>query len=310
VLNLGGLSITSQQWTIEGTTVKSYLQTLDLHSTPAASSGAKTDLQPTDLTASTVAFYWIDGDNGQNTITYNVTYTATLSDNSIVRAVAGFRPVRPNPVTFSGATTTAVPAVNVSTDQLKDANGNPVSSINFGSASSMGITFSSTVSTGVGGKFALLQLIDRVATSTFANGGPAKTRDTGAFVLDAGASANGLPQYDSVFPEAISTLTAQKGELPAMVDLPAVGLTGTNLASVAVTEQFHTYLMYQPTVATGVNSIWVTLQKIDWGWNGTTVLEDGVWGVPTSTSPAFTANPGGTNSAVLPEWNGCLTNTN
>ena len=136
-------------------------------------------------------------------------------------------------------------------------------------------------------------------------GFPQQVLDTGEFVLDAGQSASGLPQFNSVN-GGVVTIPADKEDAGfSLVDLPAVGLQGSTLAAVTVTMQFQTYLMCQPP---GANSIWVTLREMDWQWNGTTNLVNGTWGPVTSTDPPFTAKPIGKDTTVLPQWSSFVTN--
>jgi hypothetical protein len=160
-----------------------------------------------------------------------------------------------------------------------------------------GITFNtSPITTTLGGSFAWLQLVNRVNTSTFADGST-QTLNSNGFVLDNGKSANGQPQYASSGGFLYLFDPGQKGTLPSPVDLPAVGLSGTNLSSVATNQQFQMFLMYQPS---GANSIWVTLQQVNWNWAATIAFANGAWGMPTGTS--FSANPTGVRSASLPQW--------
>ena len=130
VINLGGLTVVSQLWTIGGTTVKSYQQTLSYTNgniSQGSSTGVSTPLGQSDLSQQSITFYWIDGDDCTNTVNYTVTYTATLSDQSTVSAPsAGFRPVRPcaataptQALTFNGVTTTATPAITFSPTYLQ-----------------------------------------------------------------------------------------------------------------------------------------------------------------------------------------------
>jgi hypothetical protein len=307
VVGLGGLTVASQQWMIGGTTVKSYLQTLTYTNgniSQGSSTGLSTPLGQSDLSQPSITFYWIDGDDCTNMVNYTVTYTATLSDQSTVSApAAGFRPVRPCAVTapaqaltFNGVTA-AAPAITFSPTYLGGPSmcfGTP--GVN-GAPDVNGITFNtSPITTTLGGSFAWLQLVNRVNTSTFADGST-QTLNSNGFVLDNGKSANGQPQYASSGGFLYLFDPGQKGTLPSPVDLPAVGLSGTNLSSVATNQQFQMFLMYQPS---GANSIWVTLQQVNWNWAATIAFANGAWGMPTGTS--FSANPTGVRSASLPQW--------
>jgi hypothetical protein len=63
--------------------------------------------------------------------------------------------------------------------------------------------------------------------------------------------------------------------------------------------------MYLPPEA---NSIWVTIQEMNWGWNGSTTLSGSNWRPVQSNSPAFTANPTGERSSILPQWRNYISN--
>jgi hypothetical protein len=314
VVGLGGLTVASQQWTIGGTTVKSYQQTLAYTNgniSQGSSAGVSANLGQSDLSQPSITFYWIDGDDCTNTVTYTVAYTATLSDQSTVSApTAGFRPVRPCAVTapqpaltFNGVTA-AAPAITFSPTYLQ---GGP--SMNFGTPgvngapNINGITFNTSpmILTTFGGNFAWLQLVNRTNTFTFTDGSTQTLKSNG-FVLDNGQSASGQPQYNSSNGWLYPFNPGQKGPLPSPVDLPTVGLSGTNLSSVTISQQFQMFLMYQPL---GATSIWVTLQQVNWNWAATIAFADGAWGMPTGTS--FSANPMGVRSASLPQWMTAIT---
>jgi hypothetical protein len=168
-----------------------------------------------------------------------------------------------------------------------------------------GITFNTSpaITTTFGGTFAWLQLVNRVNTFTFADGST-KTLNSNGFALDNGKSANGQPQYDSSGGYLYPFNPGQKGALPSPPDLPAVSLSGTNLSSVTTNQQFQMFLVYQPSSANN-NSIWVTLQQVNWNWSATIALANGAWGMPTGTS--FSANPAGVRSASLPQWMTAIT---
>jgi hypothetical protein len=315
VNDLGGLTVVSQQWTIDGTTVKSYQQTLTYtngNPSQGSSTGASANLVQSDLSQPSITFYWIDGDDCTNMVNYTVTYTATLSDQSTKSASAGFRPIRPcaatapaQVLTFNGVTA-AAPAITFSPTYLQGGpsmnfgtpNVNPAQAIN-------GITFNTSpmILTTFGGTFAWLQLVKRTNTFTFMDGST-QTLNSNGFVLDNGGSANGQPQYDSMAEWLYPYNPGQKGTLPSPVDLPAVGLSGTSLSSVTTSQQFQMFLMYQPSSANS-NSIWVTLQQVNWNWAASIAFANGAWGMPTGTS--FSANPAGVRSTSLPQWMTAIT---
>jgi len=296
-----GVTITNQTWAIQGSPIASYTQALDYTTIPVTCSATSAPLAATP-TGPQVTFYWIDGDTGSNTITYRVTYTALLSDQSQAVAIAYFRPVRPSPVSFSGTTTTTVPAINESNAILQQ-NGNPVPSLNFGYPDpDYGIQFNSSVSTTYGGNVALLQLVNTSRTITLTNGthgaevsGTYVLDDVGALFCQANPG-NCVPQYSGI----ILPYPANKPGAFPLTDTPAVLLQGTTAGS--ANDQFQTYLMYQPP---GNGSIWVTLETLSWSWNGAVSLSNGTWTL--SPNNTYTANPNGSNSTTLPLWSGCRT---
>jgi hypothetical protein len=158
------------------------------------------------------------------------------------------------------------------------------------------------LSTLIGGKFALLQLINFADTNTFPSGVPSVNSSNNLYVLDNGASSNGFPQYNGAG-GIISADSSSPQPSWSLVDDPNLAFTGAS--GVTVTQQFKTYLMYQPPYA---NSIWVTLQLMSWNWNGQSALTNGVWPTPTAFPPGvptFSANPSGADSTTLPNWGSC-----
>lgn len=85
----------------------------------------------------------------------------------------------------------------------------------------------------------------------------------------------------------------QSGEWP-LTDSPFGG--GSNLSGISVSQQFQTYFMYVPP---GTNSIWVTLQSMNWSWSASAALTGGNW---TVSSPTYTKNPSSSYSSPLPVW--------
>jgi hypothetical protein len=248
-----------------------------------------------------LTFYWIDSDNETS---YAVTYTANLSNNQTpVTATAFFHVARPDPFTFAGTSCSKTPVVNVGdVGQF----GNGVLSLNFGYNPSPpdhmtdGITYTMSATTGYGGSFALVQLINVANSFTLASNGAVGNENTnGAAVLDL-APMQTIPQYSNViksFPAGVVTDPWQ------LADDPGEGLT-SNYSAVTANETFQTYFMYQPMTP---GAIWVTLAMINWNWAGTTSMVNGSWAQPSATSfspsPANTTTSG-MNTHALPQWSG------
>jgi Divergent InlB B-repeat domain len=290
-----GISLSSQTWLIEGATVASYVQKLDYNTTPTTSYAVKTPLTQDDLSKPKVTFYWIDGDDGGNTVTYKVTYTAVLSDQTQAVATAYFRPIRPSPVSFSGTVTTRTPVIYESDSILPSKE----PSLNFGYKDpDFGIRFDMAVSSTFGGQFGLVQLINVNHTVTLATGVVA-TKTSGTAVLDDKGDGT-VSQYSGS--EAVVDVPAMKSAEFSLTDNTAMSLTGATAAS--GNDAFQVYLMYQPP---GTSSIWVTLTKLSWSWSGSVSLVNGSWAVSADSS--FFPSPAGAVvkgalSTELPTWSG------
>jgi hypothetical protein len=312
-----GVIVTGQTnwaWTIQGTTVKNYQQTLDY--TAKTSRGVETDLVSSDLTGAGptatpgVTFYWIDGDDGSHSVNgcsnvnsslvaCAVTYTATLTlsnDTQVqVSAWAGFDPLRPS-VTMTGKSSGTAPQIHVvpsgGTSYLEFGYVAPPDSTN-----DPGMTYKVTASTSFdGSSFAWVQLTTTSQTDTKIDGSPVNV-SVPNYVLDDNPNNNstGYPQYGGQ--KNIAVFSTAGSASFSTNDSPISSLAPYNAFN--RTDKFQTYLMYLPP---GANSIWVTIQEMDWGWNGSTTLSGSGWGPVQSNSPAFTANPTGGRSTTLPQW--------
>ena len=80
VVPLSGNTITSQSWTIPGTIVGGYAPSANSAAAPAS----------VNTTVGSVTFYWVDGADGRQ-----VTYSATLNDGKMYKAVTTFNVKRP-----------------------------------------------------------------------------------------------------------------------------------------------------------------------------------------------------------------------
>ena len=281
VANLpSGVTVIGHGWSVGGTRVSNYVQSLT----------AATVTSFSDPAMPGVTFYWTDSDNMTN---YPVTYTAQLSNQTSVAATALFHVARPDSISFTGVTSTTTPVVNVGNLHVFDAT---TTSLNFGynpgfNDGSPGIRFHMQLSTGYGGSFALVQLVNIVHSYVLTGSGVTGQKNSNGYVLDTTPS-NTIPQYadsDGVF--STPPGTAEQW----LDDVPAIGLTP--YSSVVANQSFRTYFMYQPPIP---NAIWVTLAVMNWNWAGTATQSGNSWSQATGTS--FSANPPGVSSPVLPVW--------
>ncbi len=271
-----GQAVTNPQWTIPGTTVKSYTQSVN--------AGTKTDLAPADLQALTIDFFWID-DGSQN-----VTVTATVAGVAL-NANVTFTIQRPTVDHFT-ATTSSVnlcvgnyfrPGTWMAAFQ-PGAGGGTVGCQWDAQATAPAI--------GVG-QIALTQRIQPNRTNT--NNGGVVRRKVAGFVLD---EALGI-QYSG--PQAIANSNSAALNGANYNDSPARELVAADQSS-TVNESFELYFMYKSNEA---DSIWVTLSMLTWQWAGQTTRI----GAPASAANNWNAISGASLSStasarsnVLPQW--------
>jgi len=81
-------------------------------------------------------------------------------------------------------------------------------------------------------------------------------------------------------------------------DMPYQPLTyGYNKYEVKF-DRFQLYLMFKPSV----DSIWVPISRITWGWNGVAVSSDGGTNWSKLSGSQITNNPPGSNVTAFPQW--------
>ena len=77
------------------------------------------------------------------------------------------------------------------------------------------------------------------------------------------------------------------------------------MISLGVVDSFITYLMYQPS---GINSIWISLRLMEWGWGGKAIKQaNGSWTPDPIMYPRhvpFTNSVNSVNTSELPVWSG------
>jgi len=274
--------ITSKQWTIPGsdnTRVKDY----------KLATGTVTTLSNADLKSKDLNFYWIDG--GDNLV---VTYAVTIS-GKVFSAKTTFKVLRPS-AALAATETTDDPKVHIETPYAPDTY------LTFGRSvlnhtERAGVKWSGTVTapTGGMGKIAFMQLVVPDRDEDFGYGIHATLTSKGAKVAD---DKEGIPyqKSDSINPGEATVISRN--------DSPAVLLERT-FAAASASDSFETFLMYQPT---GTTTIWVTLAKLSWSWQGEadnySPLGLGWIGGGYDTVGA------GANSTELPKWTRAVSTIN
>lgn len=270
-----GEAISVPRWTIPGTRVKSYVQSV--------ASGVKTALVAADLQVMSPEFHWIDGGSQAVSISAQVagaTLTATVT----------FTVLKPTVDHFTAATS----SVNLCAGTYFQP-GTWLAAYRPGSGT-VGCQWDAKVTVpaeGVG-QVGITQLIrpTRIYTS---NANAISTRASAAFVLDEGLGI----QYSGPLAVAASSSKTLNGTNYA--DSPANGLVATDRASSAA-DVFQSFLMYKSDEA---DSIWVSLSSLTWQWAGSTTRI----GAPASPANNWNAPAGASLSATasgltanLPVW--------
>ncbi len=281
------LTVSSNLWSIPGTRIKSYTMSENL--------GETNGLTPSDLLAPNVAFYWIDDGT-----TLQVDYTV-FAAGITCSASTWFTVIRPTAALLS-VTTTNSPAVNVSTNYWTGEETNHW--MHFGNETSPGITWTGLVATAAGGsgEIGFIQLIQEEGRSVESNGTAWVLSSSNQFVLD------GTPPailYDDG-PEAHKSIGDSDAEYIDSNDTPGINLDSPeyDLVSADISNNFRVYLMYRPT---GIDSIWVTLRKMEWYWHGA-VTNNGGWSMLPGASSS--SSPSGSDSIELPTWKNHAVNIN
>jgi autotransporter-associated beta strand protein len=241
--------------------------------------GVVYDLSPANLMSQTVDYYWI-ADGQDLPVDYGVTV-----GGRVYSAQTRFNVLRP---TATLASTTPVPV------EVGPSSGMITLHFGLGSAPSLGIIWNASVTTGAmeDGEIAFTQLVN---TSTIAHqpGPPEATVRTwshGEYVLDGGP-----PQYS---PEA--NIGSNVRNFPySSNDSPYAQLANAVNDNVSRLDYYRTYLMYKSDEA---GSIWVTLCRLDWYWQGMAAWDSmRTWHLVNGTA-SYSHNPVGLDSTELPKW--------
>jgi hypothetical protein len=297
---------------IPGEFVVSYMQTL-------LSAETEHDYNPY---FDNINFHWID--RAENaTVTYKLLSSDPLADEEDVvlcQASAHFNVHKPTSV-FNSTLTNLDPPVGV-----REGGEHP----NFGTLlefgdvyAEPGIAWPNSVTTWAhgGGNVQIVQLIEYNA-SVIGDTHRFETVSPG-FVLD--AYHNGSLAYEGVIRSIADGATGslQNFVIGIWVDLSDspgalldfldndlksyTGIEKPNVHSYSRKDRFTTYLMYRPT---GEDSIWVTLRKMTWFWEGSAVKTDGVWTLVEGSGKSPDIPPAGSETHELPAWQGYFEKTN
>ena len=278
-----GQPVTNPQWTIPGTIRKNYIQSIN----PIL--GKETPIDPADLQAANIDFFWIDKDepNGAE----NVSVTATVA-GAPMNANVTFTIQRPTVDHFTAVTSSVNLCVETYINPgtwLAAYQPSPHGNV-------VGCQWDAKVTVspiGVG-NVGLTQLIQPNRVVQF-NSGHIKRKASNTPVVDDGLGIQYSGQQ-SVSNSGSVTLTGR-----TYADSPGTELVSNQMSSSA-TDSFQLYLMYQSSEP---DSIWVTLSRLTWRWAGQITRigapqsPDNNWNAPTGTS--LSADPS-SRSNRLPQW--------
>ncbi len=237
VVDPSGLTPTSYQWTIPGTRIANY--------SADATAGTVTHLTATNLTQSSVGFYWIDGADNREV-------ECVVSFNGVAcKGKATFNVKRP---TASVAATTGAVGVGTLTNQAAVW-------LHFGDKAAIpGISLSqeNTIPPGFSGDWEWVQVVQASVLR-------AKDAVTGKWRKKEGSG------LDTTYPYNQSPVLAE--------DSPRLELRSSKVEETA-DESFSIWLMFKPSTP---NSIWVPVRKVNWYWKGNAVQSSGSWSLTSST---------------------------
>ncbi len=267
-----GPTLNNFQWKVPGFAISNYVAN--------GNSGIVYTNFPTDN--SNVIFYWADGANDR------IVQCSAVVSGKPVAATATFSVLRPT-ATLTPQLTTNQPSVSIS---VAGYPGDGIS-LHPGSYDSPAITWIGIVTTPANGAgaIAFTQLAAPERHVIYTNGVAEKWTSNGTNMLD---GIYGV-QYAGETPIGGGGTRSW-----VQSDTPQAGVDVLKYAS--VNDHFQTYLMYKPD---GDNSIWVTLQTLNWSWGGmATKGTNGVWSLSNSTLTTTE----GSDSTILPQWNGSAAN--
>ncbi len=283
-------ALTSIRWTVPADdTVGAY--------NPTTSATHPTAVRPLD--AANVDLFWIKGGNPKT-----VTVTAQV-DGISKTAEVRFNVLRPTgQLTLSALSSSAICPIGTYRDDATT-----LAYYNPAGTGTQGLNMDATVQApeGAGGKIGITQLINTFrrarassATQTIEEVRWSSDRyhldDAGGVRLSHNASTR------EITVRANGSATIDRADHHDSPDEPLTGSGTTGMTAVRVNDRFKVYLVYKPD---GDDSIWVTLRKATWQWQGGAALNAARnWVANGTMSGSSTAS---SDSTELPEWNGTYT---
>jgi len=269
IVAAAGKVVTAHKWTIGGTRIKGYTQTMQ--------TGEQTELQTDDLNKDNVTFYWIAGAPATSRV--EVEYEATI-DGTIYSDTVQYEVKRPT-ATLTSQLTSLTPRIDLRDGFLLLGVAEPFFE---------GIIWSASVTTteGGAGQIAFTQLVNTLRHRTLDDASSTKEKWTsgGTYVLDGaemGIQYGGTTNIGDAATESISK-----------ADSPGIPLAGNK--KVSMDDKFRVYLMYKPN---GEDSIWVTLRLLDWADAGAATKTNETWVLDAGQSSSTGQS---SDSNVLPGW--------
>ena len=285
------------QWSVPGTIIANYAPKPGDNWNQSATI---TKVTSTALTQSNLTYYWMDTDSGA-TANEQVTLNGTLPSPSISVSVnTTFNVYRPTPTFYTsyvGGITLDDPAVY---DGLAPS----------GSGSDPGIEFHANVPSSTFGNISNLetvQLIGRATATTEQYDSTSGSYVTFDYTLPSAALPG--PILDTSFPYGWDPTLGpgSTDDSPDYsVDPPPTGSgfgTGAwSTVNVQISESFTHYLLFVPTVPSGINATYAPLSHVNWGWTAEAVNH--WYGFSLASSAKVpSSSPIGSNWSTLPTWN-------
>jgi hypothetical protein len=285
-----GVTVAERLWVIPNDAIKNYQQSKE--------SATVSTLDPSDLDNPTLSFYWYKG-------TSSASPSLSVRVGNYSRQVsADYEVLRPTLATvgFKGTYTMHNPPVNLQNGGGPTKNGLYLGGVR-GDVASPGITWTAslTTSANVAGTLAVTQLINTYRYSINALNAVETTTSSGAYVAD-----DPVPyQNEAVAVAAASTATYSSVKWQDTPGTPMVQRANgaPNILWTEAHDAFKAYLMFKPD---GIDSIYVSIAVLQWGWGGTAQLGD-----PPTVSGGYPTQAGstvnGSDTTELPVWNAFFT---
>jgi len=286
VVSPAGMTVTARQWSVPGNRIANY--------TADANSATVTAL--TDVTGSTVSYYWVGGGDGRE-----VTYTATVNGQQF-SAKTTFNVKRP--------TCTITPATESSVAVRADYLGQSGIHLSFGGGTNpspppgylYGVRFKYTkVTMPEGfdpGQWQYVQTLNAYNLRQF-NSEPGNWYGWytgGNWVLDTqypylGSWSTGNDEHEAVDAPATPDMSNSLGDPPVVLYKRYI--------MDEYSQGFRMYIMFKPS---GAGSIWVPLKRVAWGWKGSATKDsEDQWSLDYGSNDTKVGSAD--DETTHPEWN-------